>query len=61
MLLRHHCEREPDRQLYRHRQGGTPPTSLLRSLAEFSPHLRLELAGDPTAGLLSNLLWDHRL
>ena len=50
VLLRHDREREPDRDVHRHRQGRDPAAGVLRPVADLPGHLRLELAGDEAAG-----------
>ena len=46
VLLRHDRQREPDRELHRHREGRAAGEGVLRRLADVPGDVRLELAGD---------------
>ena len=61
VLLRHDRQREPDRELHRHRQGRAPGQGVLRRLADVPRHLRLELAGDEAGRLHADLPRRQRL
>ena len=62
LLLRHDRQREPDRELHRHRQGRASAQALFRGVPELHGHLRRpSLAGDQAPRVHSRLLRRERV
>ena len=62
LLLRHDRQREPDRELHRHRQGRASAQTVFRGVPELHGHLRgPALAGDQAPRVRSRLLRRERV